>query len=66
VILEKYLEPLNHRARELREANRLQTEQVLRDQREAQSRIVIGATDPEVREIAQREIERINALLRKT
>lgn len=72
-MLARLLAPLNHSGMEKRkenlsvhEANERQTEQVLRDEREAQSLIVISATDPEVREIAQREIERINCLLRKS
>lgn len=74
-ILARLFAPLDHSGIEHRkenrpapltvaQANELARQQVLRDEREAQWSIACLATDPAERERAQREIERINCLLR--
>lgn len=72
-MLARILAPLDHNAREHRrenlsvaEANRLQNERVLVDERTAQWEIFCKSTDPDVRHAALDEIDRINVLLRAT
>lgn len=64
-LLARMFSPLNHSAREHREANRQQTEMLLEAELEYQYELM-NSTDPAVRERALDEIDRINTMLRAT